>query len=62
VGEFSRMVLPLFDSGAMVPIVHAVLPLERIQEAHQLIESSDSIGKIVLAVDYHDNPDPKSEL
>ncbi|HEX6085837.1 MAG TPA: NAD(P)H-quinone oxidoreductase, partial [Thermoanaerobaculia bacterium] len=32
------------------PVVHAVLPLERAEEAHALMESSDHFGKIVLGV------------
>jgi putative PIG3 family NAD(P)H quinone oxidoreductase len=32
------------------PVVHTVLPLERADEAHKLMESSDHFGKIVLGV------------
>ena len=32
------------------PVVHAVLPLERAEEAHALMESSEHFGKIVLGV------------
>lgn len=32
------------------PVVHAVLPLERAEEAHRLMESSEHFGKIVLGV------------
>jgi NADPH:quinone reductase-like Zn-dependent oxidoreductase len=30
------------------PVVHAVLPLERAEEAHRMMESSEHFGKIVL--------------
>jgi putative PIG3 family NAD(P)H quinone oxidoreductase len=32
------------------PVVHTVLPLERAEEAHRLMESSEHFGKIVLQV------------
>jgi tumor protein p53-inducible protein 3 len=32
------------------PVVHAVLPLERAEDAHRLMESSEHFGKIVLSV------------
>ena len=32
------------------PVVHAVLPLERAEEAHRMMESSEHFGKIVLNV------------
>jgi NADPH2:quinone reductase len=37
------------DGSVTVP-VHAVLPLEEAAEAHRLLESGDSVGKIVLRV------------
>jgi len=36
--------------GRVRPIVHTVLPLERADEAHRLMASSEHFGKIVLAV------------
>lgn len=36
--------------GQVRPIVHTVLPLERADEAHQLMASSEHFGKIVLSV------------
>jgi NADPH:quinone reductase len=43
-------VWPLLESGAVTPVIHAVLPLARAAEAHRLMESSQHIGKIVLDV------------
>jgi len=61
VAEFSRKILPLLESRAVVPVIHTVLPLDHIRGAHQLIESNDCIGKIVLTVERHDLG-PRSDL
>lgn len=36
-------------SGQVKPLIHAVLPLERIAEAHALIEDRAVVGKVVIA-------------
>jgi putative PIG3 family NAD(P)H quinone oxidoreductase len=41
-------VWPLVEEGTVKPIVHTVLPLESAIEAHELMESSAHIGKILL--------------
>lgn len=38
------------SAGRIRPVVHTVLPLERAEEAHRLMEASDHFGKIVLRV------------
>lgn len=43
-------VWPLLEAGRVRPIIHAVFPLEDARFAHQLMESGEHIGKIVLAV------------
>ncbi|HET9701097.1 MAG TPA: NAD(P)H-quinone oxidoreductase [Burkholderiales bacterium] len=43
-------VWPLFESGAIRPVVHATFPLEDAAQAHALMEASTHIGKIVLSV------------
>ncbi|MFI5893127.1 NAD(P)H-quinone oxidoreductase [Actinoplanes sp. NPDC051513] len=43
-----REVWPLVEAGAIKPIIHTTLPLAAAQEAHDLMESSDHLGKIVL--------------
>ncbi len=43
-------VWPLIEAGMIRPIIHASFPLEQAAEAHQLMESSSHIGKIVLTV------------
>ena len=46
-----REVWPLLESGAVMPIVHATFPLEEAAGAHQLLESGEVIGKVVLTVE-----------
>jgi putative PIG3 family NAD(P)H quinone oxidoreductase len=41
-------VWPLLDSGAVKPVIHATFPLEQARAAHELMESSAHLGKIVL--------------
>ncbi len=43
-------VWPLFESGAVKPIVHSTFPLRDAAAAHRLMESSTHIGKIVLTL------------
>lgn len=47
---FSREVLPWLASGAVRMRIDATLPLERIAEAHALMESNTTIGKVALTV------------
>jgi len=41
---------PLLDNGTMAPVIDTVLPLEEAAAAHQHLESSQHIGKIILQV------------
>ncbi len=43
-----RDVWPLLESGTVRPMIHATFPLERAREAHELMESSAHLGKIML--------------
>jgi len=42
-------VWPLIESGAVTPIIFKMFPLAGAAEAHRLLESSEHIGKLVLA-------------
>ena len=42
-------VWPLLDRGVVKPLIHRVFPLANAADAHRLMESSDHVGKIVLA-------------
>ena len=46
-----REVWPLIESRAVAPIVDAVVPLEQAARAHELLESGEVIGKVVLTVE-----------
>ena len=41
-------VWPLLDSGAIAPRIHATFPLEQARAAHELMETSAHMGKILL--------------
>lgn len=40
--------VPLFERGALVPVVDRTMPMAEIRQAHQYIESNQSFGKVVL--------------
>jgi NADPH2:quinone reductase len=46
--EFAARVIPLFEIGALRPVVDAVLPMTEIAEAHRRMEQNENVGKIVL--------------
>jgi putative PIG3 family NAD(P)H quinone oxidoreductase len=46
--QLREHVWPMLDAGAVKPIVHATFPLERARDAHELMESSAHLGKIIL--------------
>ena len=41
---------PLFESGAIAPVIHAALPLPRAEEAHGIMQRGENRGKLVLEV------------
>ncbi len=45
-----RDVWPLLETGTVKPIIHATFPLDQARQAHELMESSAHLGKIMLAV------------
>ena len=46
--DFSARMIPLFESGRLKPVVHEALPFDQIREAHELMQSNKTFGKIVL--------------
>jgi NADPH2:quinone reductase len=48
---FERDVLPLLTEQKVHPVVDRVLPLEEIREAHTLLQSNSTFGKVVLRID-----------
>ncbi len=53
-GEIAAALLaqlwPKLDAGQCAPVIHGVFPLDRVADAHALMESSAHIGKIVLTL------------
>jgi NADPH2:quinone reductase len=45
-----RHLVPLIEGGALRPIVDRVLPLAQAAEAHRIMQSNDTFGRIVLQV------------
>lgn len=45
---FAGHVLPPLSAGAVRPVIEAVLPLDRAQEAYDLVASDATFGKVVL--------------
>ncbi len=48
--DLLKQVWPLLESGKVKPVIHATFPLKDAKLAHQLMESSKHIGKIMLEV------------
>ncbi|WP_227978856.1 NAD(P)H-quinone oxidoreductase [Nocardia spumae] len=51
VAELRRHLWPLITEGAVVPIVHAEVPVTEAAQAQQLLDSAETVGKVVLRVD-----------
>lgn len=43
-------VWPLIESGAIAPVVETVLPIAQAEQAHRLLASDSTFGKVVLAL------------
>jgi NADPH:quinone reductase len=46
--RFGLEMLPLFERGALRPVIDSRYPLDRIAEAHERMESNANVGKIVI--------------
>ena len=44
-------VWPLIAAGEIKPVIHAIFPLSKAADAHEMMESSRHIGKIMLVPD-----------
>lgn len=49
--QVEKNIWPMFHSKAIQPIIYKRFPLAEAAEAHRLMESSEHIGKILLAMD-----------
>jgi len=48
--EITTHVLPLIEDGKFKPVIYKTFSLQQAAQAHQLMESSEHIGKIILSV------------
>ena len=49
--ELEEKVWPKFGSKEIRPVIHAVLPIRRAEEAHAILQRNENIGKVVLEID-----------
>ena len=50
VHAFRRRFWSRLESGAIVPLIHTVLPITAAEEAHRMLDNNENIGKVVLQV------------
>lgn len=50
IAAFEQNVLPKFADRSVVPVIHKVLPIDEVREAHNMMEKDGQFGKIVLSV------------
>ena len=48
--EVESQVWPLVADGRIRPVIHSVLPIEQVVQAHRLVEESGNVGKVVLTM------------
>jgi putative PIG3 family NAD(P)H quinone oxidoreductase len=48
--RFAAEVLPLFEGGALRPVIDSRFPMDRIADAHRLMESNANVGKILVDI------------
>lgn len=49
--ELSKKVIPLFESGMLKPVIHETFYFSECNEAQEMMEANENIGKIILALD-----------
>lgn len=50
IGELRRHLWPLIAAGAVVPVVSAEVPITDVVAAHPLLDSAETVGKVVLTL------------
>jgi len=48
--RFAAEMLPLFDSGALRPVIDSIYPFDRIADAHRHMEANANTGKILVRI------------
>ena len=41
---------PLFEKRTIAPVLHKVLPIAEVDEAHRILRDNENVGKVVLTV------------
>ena len=49
--ELSEKVIPLFETGTLKPIIHETFYFSECNQAQEMMEANENIGKIILALD-----------
>ena len=49
--ELSEKVIPLFESGTLKPIIHETFYFSECNQAQEMMEANENIGKLILALD-----------
>ncbi|MFC9473037.1 NAD(P)H-quinone oxidoreductase [Nocardia sp. NPDC056952] len=50
IGELRDKLWPLIAEGAVVPVVSAEIPIVDVAQAHPLLDSAESVGKVLLTI------------
>lgn len=48
--ELTKKVWPKIEAGEIKPSIYKVLPIQQAEEAHEILERNENIGKVVLSV------------
>lgn len=48
--QLKEHVWPKFESGALVPVIDRILPIQEAEQAHQALENNETIGKVLLTI------------
>ena len=49
--ELVEKVFPKIEQGLIKPTIYKVLPIEKAEEAHAILQRGENVGKVVLTVD-----------
>ncbi|MFE3059125.1 NAD(P)H-quinone oxidoreductase [Nocardia sp. NPDC059239] len=50
ISDLHRRLWPLISAGAVAPVVSAVVPIHDVSEAHPLLDSAETVGKVLLQI------------
>ncbi len=59
--DIQEKVWPMFAEGKFKPVIFATFPIEEANKAHELMESSKHVGKIILEIKQETKPEKKNK-